>query len=355
MSAPTLSARRETSPSVADLGAAALVRAARVRHRTRFRLVAAVGALGLVAAILVRALLGDYRVSLPDAVRIVLGAEIPTATFILMESSLPRALLATVAGAAFGLAGALFQAVLRNPLASPDIVGVGMGASAAAVAGIVVLGWSGASLAAAAVAGAVAVAVAIRLVAGPNPTHLVLVGVGSSAVLASVIHYLFTRADVWDAQLVLRWLTGSVSGASWPVVVTVTSAVAAIGVALAVVSRDLDLVELGPDLAAGLGSARRDDLLLALGVVLMAVAVAGAGPVPFVAFTAAPIARALLRGRRSLVLAALVGAIVTVVADYVGSYLIAGVSLPLGVVTGLAGAPVLIWFLVTGRNMRSVL
>ena len=169
------------------------------------------------------------------------------------------------------------------------------------------------------------------------------------------VRQLFTRADVWDAQLVLRWLTGSVSGASWPVVVTVTSAVAVIGVALAVVTRDLDLVELGPDLAAGLGSARRDDLLLALGVVLMAVAVAGAGPVPFVAFTAAPIARALLRGRRSLVLAAIVGAIVTVVADYLGSYLIADVSLPLGVVTGLAGAPVLIWFLVTGRNTRSAL
>jgi iron complex transport system permease protein len=85
----------------------------------------------------------------------------------------------------------------------------------------------------------------------------------------------------------------------------------------------------------------------------MAVGVAGAGPVPFVAFTAAPIARALLRGRRSLVVAALVGAVVTVLADHLGSYLIPGVSLPLGVVTGLAGAPVLIWFLVTGRTVRS--
>jgi iron complex transport system permease protein len=324
-----------------------------MRHRRRLRLVLTAGVLALVAAVLVRALLGGYRISLPDAVRIVLGAEIPTATFILMESTLPRALLAAAAGAAFGLAGALFQAVLRNPLASPDIIGVGMGASAAAVVGIVVLGWSGAYLSIAAVLGALAVAVAIRLLAGPRPTHVVLVGVGTSAVLASVIHYLFTRADVWDAQLVLRWLTGSVSGASWPVIATVAAAVALVGVALAVLTRDLDLVELGPDLAAGLGSARRDDALLALSVVLMAVGVAGAGPVPFVAFTAAPIARALLRGRRSLVVAALVGAVVTVLADHLGSYLIPGVSLPLGVVTGLAGAPVLIWFLVTGRTVRS--
>lgn len=313
----------------------------------------AIGLLVLVAAVLVRALLGSYRVSLPDAVRIVLGAEVPTATFILMESTLPRAVLAALAGAAFGLAGAVFQTVLRNPLASPDIIGVGMGASAAAVVGIVVFGWTGASLSIAAVVGALLVAVAIRLLAGPHPTHLVLVGVGTGAVLASVIHFLFTRADVWDAQLVLRWLTGSVSGASWAIIGSVLVTVVTLGVILALLSRDLDLVELGHDLAVGLGGTRREDLLLGLGVVLMAVAVAGAGPVPFVAFTAAPIARALLRGRRSLVVAGIVGAIVTVLADHIGSYLIPDVSLPLGVVTGLAGAPVLIWFLVTGRTARS--
>lgn len=331
----------------------ARVRSARLEHRRRLRLVVATGSLILAGVILVRALLGSYRVSLPDAVRIVAGAEVPTASFILMESTLPRAVLAALAGAAFGLAGGVFQAVLKNPLASPDIIGVGMGASAAAVAGIVVGGWSGASLSLAAVAGALLVAVGIRAVAGPHPTHLVLVGIGTAAVLSSVIHFLFTRADVWDAQLVLRWLTGSVSGASWPVIGSVLVALVVLGSALAVLSRDLDLVELGTDLARGLGSPRRDDLLLVIGVVLMAVAVAGAGPVPFVAFTAAPIARALLRGRRSLIVAALVGATITVAADHIGSYLIPDVSLPLGVVTGLAGAPVLIWFLVNGRTSGS--
>lgn len=329
------------------------VRSARLRHSSRLRLGLAGALLTLVGAILVRALLGSYRVSLPDAVRIVLGAELPTATFILMESTLPRALMAAVAGAAFGVAGAVFQAVLRNPLASPDIIGVGMGASAAAVLGIVVFGWSGPSLSVAAVAGAVLVSVGIRSVAGPHPSHLVLVGVGTAAALASGIHFMFTRADVWDAQLVLRWLTGSVHGASWPVIGSILVVLGLLSATLAALSRELDLVELGPDLAAGLGSVRRDELLLAVGVVLMAVAVAGAGPVPFVAFTAAPIARALLCGRRSLTLAALVGAIVTVSADYVGSYLIPDVSLPLGVITGVAGAPVLIWFLVAGRKGTS--
>lgn len=325
------------------------VRAGRARHQRRLRVVTTLGVLVLVTAILVRALLSTYRVSLPDAVRIILGAEIPTASFILMESTLPRALLAALAGAAFGVAGALFQSVLRNPLASPDIIGVGMGASAAAVVGIVVLGWRGATLSIAAIIGALAVALVIRLIAGPNPTHLVLVGVGTAAVLGSVIHYLFTRADVWDTQLVLRWLTGSVAGASWSLIATLSVVLPVLFGLLAWLSRDLDLVELGPDLATGLGGARRDDALLALGVILMAIAVAGAGPAPFVAFTAAPIARALLNGRRSLVVAALVGAVLTVLADFLAAGLFRDVNLPLGVVTGLAGAPVLIWFLITGR------
>ena len=350
MTAPVLAPAEHRIPSSDPT---ARVRSARLQHSRRLRLVVAAALLTLAGAVLVRALLGSYRVSLPDAVRIVLGAELPTATFILMESTLPRALMAALTGAAFGMAGALFQTVLRNPLASPDIIGVGMGASAAAVLGIVVLGWSGLSLSAIAVAGALLVSVGIRSVAGRHPSHLVLVGVGTAAALASAIHYLFTRADVWDAQLVLRWLTGSVHGASWPAIGSVLVVLGILSATLATLSRELDLVELGPDLAAGLGSARRDELLLAVGVVLMAVAVAGAGPVPFVAFTAAPIARALLRGRRSLTLAALVGGIVTVTADYVGSYLIPGVSLPLGVVTGVAGAPVLIWFLVAGRKGTS--
>lgn len=326
----------------------------RRRHTRRLTVVAAIAAAILIGAILTRALLGDYRISFPDALAIILGEQIPTATFILMESTLPRALMAALAGAAFGLAGGLFQAVLRNPLASPDIIGIGVGASATAVFGIVVLGWSGPMLSLAAVAGAVVVAIGIRAVAGSHPTHLVLVGVGTSAVLLSVIHYLFTRASIFDAQLMLRWLTGSVHGTTWPMIATVLLALVILGGLVAWLSRGLALIDLGPDLAAGLGgTARRPDTLLALAVLLMAVAVAGAGPVPFVAFCAPPLARALLHGRRSILLAGLIGAIITVTADYIAAYLFSDVSLPLGVVTGLAGAPILLWFLMTGRAGRA--
>ena len=122
-------------------------------------------------------------------------------------------------GVAFGVGGAIFQTTLRNPLASPDIIGISLGASAAAVVAIVLLDLEGAAVSVAAVVGAVGVAAVVRLVAGHGTGYrLVLVGVGVAAALQAVIQYLFTRADEYDAQLVLRWLTGSVSGADWPTI-----------------------------------------------------------------------------------------------------------------------------------------
>jgi iron complex transport system permease protein len=329
---------------------AAALRAPRRRHR----LVVAVLAVLLLAALAVRVLLGDYTFTVPDAVRIVLGAQVPGATFILMESKLPRALLAVVVGGSFGLAGAVFQATLRNPLASPDIVGVSMGASASAVLGIVVLDLQGLPLSGLAVVGALLIAALTRWLAGTGTGQaLVLVGVGVATVLASVVQYLFTRADEWDAQLVLRWLTGSVGQADWATLRLLAIALLVVVPLVAWAARDLRAVELGADAAAGLGvSQRRTDLLLALGVVLVALGVAAAGPIAFVAFVAGPVSRALNGGRTSLLGAALVGATLTVAADHVASHWVGDVTLPVGVVTGVAGAPFLLWMLAGNRTGR---
>lgn len=312
----------------------------------------AVLALGLAVA---RALLGDMVIPVADAVVILRGEVIPGASFILMESSLPRAVLGLLAGAAFGAAGATSQTVLRNPLASPDIVGVGMGASAAAVVGIVVLGVSGPALSLLAVAGALVVAVLVRVVAQSTGERLVLVGVGVSSVLSSVVHYLFTRADEHDTQLVLRWLTGSLGQADWSTIRWLAMTSVAAYVLLWLASRDLPALQLGDDLALGLGGRRHAaDLLLAVAVVVLALAVAAVGPMAFVAFLAGPIARALDRGRPTIVGAALVGAVVVVAADLVGGHVIPDVHLPAGVVTGLTGAPVLLWLLTRGRTEGSI-
>lgn len=308
----------------------------------------------VIAAFAARVLGGDYTVTLPDFFRILGGADIPGASYIVMESKLPRALLALLVGLAFGVGGALFQTTLRNPLASPDIVGLSLGASTAAVFAIVTLGLRGPSVSAFAIAGALAVAVVVRQVAGTNGSHrLVLVGIGLAAGLQSVIQYLFTRADLYDAQLALRWLTGSVSGADWPTLRVLAVLLAVLFPVTALASRTLRITELGSDAAAGLGvGSRRTDAVLLLGVLLTAVAVAAAGPIAFVAFLAGPIARSLHRGRTSLLGAALVGALIVLAADYVGDYLLADINYPVGVVTGALGAPFLLWLLATGRTGR---
>ena len=326
------------------------VRAARRRPRRRLGLVCAGLGLATVGAFLARVLLGDFTFTLPDAVRIVLGEEIPGASFILMETKLPRAVLAVLAGLALGVSGAIFQGTLRNPLASPDIIGVGMGASVAACFAIIELGQEGLPVALWAAAGAVLMAVVVRL-AGGSGSRLVLVGVGATVALQAVVQHLFTRADEYDVHIALRWLTGSVAEATWSQVRLIAIGLVVLLPATAVLVRSLGIAELGPDLATGLGvGPRRSDLVLLVAVLLVALAVAVAGPVSFVAFLSGPIARALNGGRRTLVGAGLVGALIVVAAEYPADYLFADVNYPVGVVTGALGAPFLLWLLATGRT-----
>jgi iron complex transport system permease protein len=343
--------RAETAPGRRHL---AVVRRARRRPRRRLALVAGGLATVLVGMVVLRTLGGDYTITLPDFVRIVGGEQIPGASFILMESKLPRAVLGVLVGIAFGVAGAVFQSVLRNPLASPDLVGISAGASAAAVFAIVVLGLNGTALNIAGVVGALAVAALIRVVGGPDGGHrLVLLGVTASAAMIAVIQYLFTRANSYDAQLALRWITGSLSSADWTTIRVLAGCLAVLLPLVAVAARGQRVLELGPEVAGGLGVTRRhSEGLLLIAVLLCALGVAAAGPVVFVAFAAGPIARVLNRGRGTLLGAALAGAVLVVGADHVGAYGIPDTHLPAGVVTGAFGAPFLLWLLAAGRTER---
>ncbi len=331
-----------------------VVRKARRAPRRHHAFVVAALAVVLFGAFVARVLLGNFIITVPDFFRILGGAEIPGATFLLMSEKLPRAILGVLVGVAFGSAGAVFQSTLRNPLASPDIVGVSLGASASAVFAIVVLDLQGLALSIAAIVGAIAIAVAVRLVAGSDGSYrLVLVGVTAAAAMTAVVHYLFTRANEFDALLVLRWLTGALNGVTWPTIWILLGFLVVLVPALVWTARSAQILQLGPDVATGLGvSRRRTDLLLLIAVLLTALGVAAAGPVAFVAFVAGPISRALNGGRTTLVGAALVGAIVMVAGDYIADYAVPGVSFPVGVVTGAFGAPFLLWLLAAGRAGR---
>ena len=201
---------------------------------------------------------GDFPIPLRDVVPAIFGYGNEDADFIVRTLRLPRALTGLLVGAAFGLSGAIFQSLARNPLASPDIIGITSGASAAAVFMIVVVGGSYLQVSVGAFVGALLTALAIYVLAwkrGVSPYRLVLVGIGVAAMLASVTAYLLTRAEIFDAQRATVWLTGSLNGRSWDHVRPLAIALAVLVPAVLVLSRPLRAMQLGDDTATGLGVA----------------------------------------------------------------------------------------------------
>jgi iron complex transport system permease protein len=277
--------------------------------------------------------------------------------FVIRTLRLPRVLTGVLVGAAFGLSGQIFQRLARNPLASPDIIGVTAGAATGAVACIVLATAATLTATAAALAGAMATIVAVYLLAfrrGLSSYRLVLVGIGMTAVLQAAVAYLLSRAELRDAQQAYVWLAGSLNGRSWEYVRPLAVSLLVLVPVALVGSRPMRVLEMGDDAAAGLGVARlRAKLALGLtGAALAAVATAAAGPVAFVALVAPQIARRLV-GERSaaLVPAAVVGAALVVYSDLVARRLLAPIELPVGVVTAIVGAPYLLWLLVRANRV----
>ncbi len=344
------------TPRIAPDGAAQALRTVRKTAGRRRTLVPAVLAGAVLALFAVYVLLGTYSFTIPDFFRILFGEQIPGATYILMESKLPRAVVGTLIGLGFGIAGAVFQTLLRNPLASPDIIGISYGASASAVCAIVLFGAAGTAVSAAALTGALLVALAIYLLSrrgGVAGYRLVLVGIGFAAVLQALVNFLLTRTDIRTASEALVWLNGSLNNSSWDRAAVLAGFLLVLLPAAAVLARTLRGLELGDDAAAGLGirveRARLGLIVVAVG--LAAAATAAAGPVAFIAFLSGPIARRLMHGQASLLAAGLVGSCIVLAADFVGANLVPGVTLPVGVVTGALGAPFLLWLLVTSNRV----
>lgn len=308
-------------------------------------------ALGIVAAIVLDLVAGRHPIELPGLLAALAGERVPGVSFILWEDRLPQAAVGVLAGAAFGASGAIFQRMLRNPLASPDVIGVGYGASAAAVTGMLLFGAQGIGLSLIACAGALAVALFIYAMADAGKhtgPRLILAGIAVAALLQALIQYLLTRTDVRTAGDALRWLTGSLSASTWERAGLLAAALAILLPLLVPAAAKLRILELGDDSAAGLGLAVRPTRLglILLGVGLTAVATAVTGPLAFVSFLAGPLALRLCGGRSNLGSAALIGALLVVAANFIASNIMPTVELPVGVVTGALGAPFLIWVLV---------
>jgi iron complex transport system permease protein len=320
-----------------------------------------IAVLGWAAAVSVAAAsltLGEYPVTVSDVVDVLGGGGSLIQRAVVLGDRLPRALVGLGVGASFALSGATLQRIAGNPLVSPDVIGINSGAALGALFVLTTLGGSGSTLVLGALVGALVSAAAILLIAYKRGLHgfrLVLVGIGVAAMSTSAISYLLTRADIHEAMSAAAWLTGSLANRSTLHVTVIGITLVAVTPLLIVLARQLQLFELGDDLATSLGSRQPHRVALVLAaVVLAAMATAAAGPIGFVALVAPQIARRLLSERHSgLAPAAAIGALLVVGADLGARLIFAPAPMPVGILTAILGAPVLLYLLARANGIGS--
>lgn len=296
-------------------------------------------------------MLGNTFYSFDTIAKVLMGEEIKGASFAINSIRLPRMVAAVLSGLAFGMAGNAFQTMLRNPLASPDVIGVTSGSSVAAVFCILVLHWSGSIVSAISVIVGLMVAAVIYVLSRGGSFsggRLILIGIGVQAMLQAVISYLLLKASQYDVPGAMRWLSGSLNGMQMNKIPALFFVVCIAGTMLVILSEHLKILELGEQSAIALGlKADQTRLLIVISAVcLIAFATAVTGPIAFVAFLSGPIAKKIVGyGNSSVICSGLVGAILVLGADLIGQYAFS-TRYTVGVITGILGAPYLIFLLI---------
>jgi iron complex transport system permease protein len=279
--------------------------------------------------------------------------------FVLNTLRLPRVLLAFMVGAALGVSGLILQGVIRNPLASPDIIGITSGASVGAILfivylmGTVSLKW----LPLAAIVGAAIVSIIIYLLSwkkGVTPIRLVLIGIGVAAVMKAIVTMMLVISKDAVTTKSYLWLTGSLYGANWQDVFSMLPWILIFIPLTLLLARTVNVKELGDDVATGLGVKVQFQrlLLLFISVVLAGSAVAFAGGIEFVGLIAPHVGRMLIgRSFAGLVpISALLGGVIVLIADIVARTAFLPLDIPAGVFTAGIGAPFFIYLLYRNRN-----
>ena len=333
------------------------LRSWRRSRRARFLGLISVLCFTIACSFLFSLIWGRTFVSFDSLVLMATGAEDQSGSFIVERLRLPRALLCLLVGMSFGMAGAAFQTMLDNPLASPDIIGINAGASAAAVFAIVILSKGGLIVSTYAIIFSLLIATLIYVLSIGKAlvsARIILVGIGVAAFLNSAIAYMLSQALVWDLQEAIRWLAGSVNGATYAQAMPVTASLLIFGGFLIGQSRNLEVLRLGEPASVSLGvNLHRSRVLVSVSAVgLIAFATAATGPVSFVAFIAGTMGRTLLgAGRSPIVLSGLIGALLVLSADIIGQNAFSN-RYPVGVVTAALGAPFLIYLIIrkSGRG-----
>ncbi|SIR20492.1 iron complex transport system permease protein [Domibacillus enclensis] len=328
-----------------------VIMAGRIKRRRRFIFVTSSLALIAVALCCTMLMLGNTIYPVSDVVRVLLGEQVKGASFAVETIRFPRMVAGVFAGFAFGVGGHVFQTMLRNPLANPNVIGITAGSSAAAVFCIIVLQTSNAVVSIASIVGGLATVLIIFFLSKGSSFsigRLILIGIGIQAMLNAVISYLLLIGQEHDIPTAMRWLSGSLNGAKVEELYPLMLAVLFFTPILIVFGKRLEMLELGEQAATSLGvDTNKTRLVLIISSVLMiSLATAATGPIAFISFLAGPIAKRLVgAGFSSLIPAGLVGIILVLASDLIGQFAFVA-RYPVGVITGILGAPYLIYLLI---------
>lgn len=305
-------------------------------------------------------MLGETMIGLQRVWQALWGRGLGEDVLIVQTLRAPRLVIALLVGAALAVAGAILQAVIRNPLAAPDVVGITGGASFGAVLFLTVLAgvFSRELLPIAAIIGAFCATALVYMLAwrrGADSLRLVLVGIGVASLLSAGTSFLLTFSPAYSATSAYIWLTGTIYGSTWEDVAILAPWLVVFGVVLYFNTGNLHAQLLGDELAIGIGSSlqRHRLLMVLLSVALAGSAVAIGGSIGFVGLIAPHMARRLVGPvvRRVLPVSALIGAIVVAAADLVGRTVFLPYDIPVGVFTSAVGAPFFIYLLYRSRKM----
>ncbi|WP_017728886.1 FecCD family ABC transporter permease [Halalkalibacterium ligniniphilum] len=313
----------------------------------------------VILSVVVGTGLGNTMISPKEVIQTILGKGSGEYDFIIQTLRFPRVLVSLFVGAALGVSGVILQGIIRNPLASPDIIGITSGASVAAVAFITFLGGivSIKFLPLAAITGAIIVSLLIYLLSwrsGVTPIRLVLIGIGISAVMGAGTTLMLVMSPFFSLGKAYIWLTGSVYSATWEDVYIIVPVVFIVVPLLLYLARSLNSQEFGDNVAVGLGVTvqRHRFLLLLFSVLLAGVAVSIAGAIGFVGLIAPHIARKLV-GRpfgSLIIVSALIGSLLVFIADLIARTAFYPLDIPAGIFTAGVGAPFFLYLLFKNRN-----
>ncbi|MFG2428467.1 FecCD family ABC transporter permease [Streptomyces sp. NPDC048590] len=347
-------------PPRVEFGRRALVlRHGRIAVRLPWRSVVVCTVLALASAgtAVLALMTGSYALSPGQVLSALTGRETGFVQELVLDWRLPRVAAALVFGAALGVSGAVFQSLLRNPLADPGIMGFTQGSYTGALIVILVVNGTYTQLAGGALLGGMATAVAVYVLAyrrGVKGFRLIVVGIGASAMLDSLNTWLILKADLDQAMSAAAWGAGSLNGVSWDRVTVGGVCIAVLLVLAGTLSRPLRQMQLGDEVAASLGV--RVPLvrlgLILVGVALTATVTAASGPILFISLVAPQIGRRLTRSAGiTLVPAAFVGALLCLASDYLAQHA-APTPLPVGIVTVVLGGGYLGRLLFTEARRR---